>query len=116
MNAFKRLHGLILDVPGLDSTTAARGARPAGDRDRTMNRPHPRRGRRAPGRVGRARPTSRGLARLTEARSVNPQLNVPDVRQELVARVRREIQAGTYDTPEKLEAALDRLVARMGFD
>ncbi|HKB04385.1 MAG TPA: flagellar biosynthesis anti-sigma factor FlgM [Gemmataceae bacterium] len=33
----------------------------------------------------------------------------PDVRQELVARVRQEIRAGTYDTPEKFEAALDRL-------
>jgi hypothetical protein len=31
------------------------------------------------------------------------------VRQDLVARVRLEIQAGTYDTPEKLSAALDRL-------
>jgi hypothetical protein len=47
---------------------------------------------------------------------VNPQSNAPDVRQELVARVRREIQAGTYDTPEKLEAALDRLAARMDLD
>jgi len=33
----------------------------------------------------------------------------PDVRLELVARVRQEIRAGTYDTPEKLEAALDRM-------
>jgi len=116
VNAFKRLHGLILEPPGLDSTTAAGAPPDAGARDRTMNRPHPRRGRGAAGRIGRARPTPRGLARLTEARSVNPQLNAPDVRQELVARVRREIQAGTYDTPEKLEAALDRLVARMGLD
>jgi hypothetical protein len=35
----------------------------------------------------------------------------PEVRQELVARVRQEIRAGTYDTPEKLEAAVDRLAA-----
>ena len=39
-----------------------------------------------------------------------------DVRQDLVARVRQEIQAGTYDTPEKLEAALDRLAARLAAD
>src|SRR5262249_50690140 len=32
-----------------------------------------------------------------------------DVRHDLVARVRREIEAGTYDTPERLEAALRRL-------
>ena len=31
------------------------------------------------------------------------------VRLDLVARVRKEIAAGTYDTPEKWEAALDRL-------
>jgi hypothetical protein len=35
------------------------------------------------------------------------------VRQELIDRVRREISAGTYDTPEKWQAALDRLVKRI---
>jgi len=35
---------------------------------------------------------------------------VDEIRHELVARVRREIAAGTYDTPEKLEIALDRLL------
>jgi len=30
-------------------------------------------------------------------------------RPELVARVRQEIADGSYDTPEKLEAALERL-------
>ncbi len=34
-----------------------------------------------------------------------------DVRHELVARVRREIAAGTYDTPEKMEIALERMFA-----
>jgi hypothetical protein len=32
------------------------------------------------------------------------------IRTELVERVRREIAAGTYDTPEKWELALDRLL------
>jgi hypothetical protein len=32
------------------------------------------------------------------------------IRTELVERVRREIAAGAYDTPEKWEAALDRLL------
>jgi hypothetical protein len=36
-----------------------------------------------------------------------------DIRAALVARVRREIEAGTYDTPEKWEAALDRLLERL---
>jgi hypothetical protein len=35
------------------------------------------------------------------------------VRTELVERVRREIAAGTYDTPERWEAALDRLAERL---
>lgn len=36
----------------------------------------------------------------------------PTIRFELVARVRREIAAGTYDTPEKMEIALARLLER----
>ncbi len=32
---------------------------------------------------------------------------------DLVQRVRREIAAGVYDTPDKWEAALDRLFDRM---
>lgn len=35
---------------------------------------------------------------------------LPDVRQELVNRVRSEIEAGTYETPEKVDAAVDNLV------
>jgi len=37
----------------------------------------------------------------------------PAIRKDLVARVRREIQEGTYDTEEKWEAALDRMLDRM---
>lgn len=33
-----------------------------------------------------------------------------EIRSDLVARVRNEIAAGTYETPEKLDAALDRLL------
>jgi len=75
-----------------------------------MNRPNPRRGRGATGPAGRIRrvprPALPGPARLPERSRMTPE---PDVRQELVARVRQEIRAGTYDTPEKFEAALDRL-------
>jgi negative regulator of flagellin synthesis FlgM len=35
------------------------------------------------------------------------------IRKELVQRIRGEIAAGTYDTPEKWEAALDRLIDRL---
>ena len=35
------------------------------------------------------------------------------IRTDLVERVRAEIAAGTYDTPEKWQAALDRLLERL---
>ena len=35
------------------------------------------------------------------------------IRAELVERVRREIAEGTYDTPEKWDAALDKLSKRL---
>ncbi|MCB9846038.1 MAG: flagellar biosynthesis anti-sigma factor FlgM [Phycisphaeraceae bacterium] len=35
---------------------------------------------------------------------------VPEIRQELVDQTREAIERGDYDTPEKLEAALDRLI------
>ncbi|HXG11640.1 MAG TPA: hypothetical protein VNK04_17930 [Gemmataceae bacterium] len=37
----------------------------------------------------------------------------PPIRWDLVERIRREIAAGTYDTPEKWEAALQRLLDRL---
>ena len=37
-------------------------------------------------------------------------------RADLVARIRREIAAGTYDTEEKFEAALDRMLDRLAQD
>jgi negative regulator of flagellin synthesis FlgM len=37
-----------------------------------------------------------------------------EVRSDLVARVRGEIAAGTYETPEKLDAALERLLDQIG--
>ena len=40
----------------------------------------------------------------------------PFIRSELVERVRREIAAGTYDTPERWEAALDRLLEHLSED
>ncbi len=36
------------------------------------------------------------------------------LRTDLVARVRQEIAAGTYETPDKLDAALDRLLDQIG--
>ena len=40
--------------------------------------------------------------------------DVPDVRQDLVARVRSQIAGGTYDTPERMDVAVDRLLDEIG--
>lgn len=42
----------------------------------------------------------------------NDPANEP-IRTDLVARIRREIQQGRYDTPEKLEIALLRLLSEV---
>jgi len=38
------------------------------------------------------------------------------IRADLVARVRREIAEGTYDTPEKFAVALERLLNRLEWE
>lgn len=111
MNAHKRLHGLIVDLPGLDLNLSAQCA--AETRDRTMNRPAPRRGRSARRPARRISPRNHAVM---EGRRMNSPPIEQEVRQELVTRVRQEIQAGTYDTPEKFEAALDRLADRLDYN
>lgn len=39
---------------------------------------------------------------------------VPSVRQELVDRVRAQIESGVYESPEKIEAAIDAMVKELG--
>jgi hypothetical protein len=43
----------------------------------------------------------------------NPPRDESRVRTELVERVRREIADGSYDTPEKLAIALERMLNRL---
>jgi len=55
------------------------------------------------------------LGKRAEAVEVLPPKNkrgkkTAAIRHELVARVKKEIAAGTYDTPEKWEETLDRLL------
>ena len=45
--------------------------------------------------------------------SRQPRPRDPQIRHELVERVRREIAEGTYDTPEKMDIALERLLERL---
>jgi len=46
----------------------------------------------------------------TAAQMLAKLADLPDVRQDLVDRVRAEIESGDYETPEKLEAAIDGLI------
>lgn len=40
----------------------------------------------------------------------------PDLRQERLTRIKAEIENGTYDTDEKLEAALSKMFTSLGID
>jgi hypothetical protein len=60
-----------------------------------------------------ALPHLRGAAEVKPINENNPKPPDPPIRTDLVERIRREIAAGTYDTPEKLEAALDRMLRRL---
>ncbi len=44
------------------------------------------------------------------ARLLSRIAEVPEVRQDLVDRIKTEIELGTYETPEKLDAAIDALM------
>ena len=48
------------------------------------------------------------------ARLVEQVKQAPDIRQDRVDAIRQQIAAGTYETPEKLEIALDRLLDEIG--
>jgi hypothetical protein len=45
-----------------------------------------------------------------------PPRDPTQVRAQLVDRVRREIAEGTYDTPEKLQIALERMLHRLEWE
>ncbi|MHC4416468.1 MAG: flagellar biosynthesis anti-sigma factor FlgM [Planctomycetota bacterium] len=47
------------------------------------------------------------------ARLLDRLRQMPDVRIELVEKVRRTIAEGTYETPEKLESAVQQLLAEL---
>jgi hypothetical protein len=106
---------LAMGFPGLpDQARAARGVK------KRMPRPGYRWSRRRRAFV-KARPVRRTkpcpVTRLQEGQRLEPQvMDIPGIRHELVSRVRQEIRAGTYDTPAKLEAALERLLTRLADD
>ena len=52
---------------------------------------------------------------ISDAARVAARLNeVPDIRQDRVAEVRAAIADGTYETDEKLDLAIDRLLDEIG--
>jgi hypothetical protein len=57
-------------------------------------------------------PPCREPSTRKKAKERRPAADAP-IRTELVQRVRKEIADGTYDTPQKWEAALDRLLDRL---
>ncbi|WP_020472899.1 hypothetical protein [Zavarzinella formosa] len=86
--------------------------------DQPMNKPAPRRPRGASirNRVLRRTTLTNATDRTSqEGLNMNTQVMEPDIRADLVARVRREISEGLYDTPEKFEAALSRLSDNIRF-
>lgn len=64
--------------------------------------------------------TRRCWASPTEAASQpaagGPPTTGREIRIELVERIRREIAEATYDSPEKLEIALERMLNRMEWE
>jgi hypothetical protein len=59
-------------------------------------------------------PAAEPRAEASRLRPLSSNAPADEIRHDLVARVRREIAAGVYDTPEKWDAALERLSARLG--
>lgn len=63
-----------------------------------------------------SRPTPAGTDQLdiSEAAQLASQVHdLPDIRSDLVARVKGEIARGTYETPDKFHTAVDRLLDEM---
>ena len=50
----------------------------------------------------------------SEAAFVSQARDLPEIREERVAQIRAEIQSGKYETSEKLDIALERLLDEIG--
>lgn len=65
-------------------------------------------------RTARERPAGRAVDSASRSDTARDRYmvklrQVPEIRQDLVSRIRREIQSGMYDTSERIEAALDAM-------
>ncbi|MCR4411587.1 MAG: flagellar biosynthesis anti-sigma factor FlgM [Thermoguttaceae bacterium] len=61
-----------------------------------------------------ATPVQDELQLSSEAQLVDRIRDLPEIREDRVARIRAEIAAGTYETDEKLQIALGRLLDEIG--
>lgn len=60
---------------------------------------------------GHARPTQHDAVELSDrARLLSKLHELPDIRQGLVDRIKTEIELGTYESDEKIDAALEGLL------
>lgn len=48
------------------------------------------------------------------ARALSQAREIPEIRQDRVAEIRSQIEAGIYETDEKMEAAVERLLDEIG--
>jgi flagellar biosynthesis anti-sigma factor FlgM len=67
--------------------------------------------------AGAARPSSDVADTLeisSEAAAASRLADIPDIRHERVASIKAQIQAGTYETVDKLDGALDALLDEIG--
>jgi negative regulator of flagellin synthesis FlgM len=78
----------------------------------SIHGPHPTRG---PHTTQRVAPAGSDRLDISEAGQLASRLaDLPEIREELVARVRSQIESGTYETPERLNAAVGRLLDEIG--
>ena len=94
-----------MDVRGIGSVPGATPIRPAGQPSAAPS-------------AGVAKPQfPRDELQLSAAGKMLDQLSQnPDIRQERLAQIKAAIENGTYDTDEKLEAALSKMFNTMGVD
>ena len=64
-------------------------------------------------RATRSRPDAQSAEPPTSAIAPGPPFHVAQVRHDLIGRVRREIEAGTYESPAKIDAVVDALAAKI---
>ena len=61
-----------------------------------------------------AAPIQDELSRSDAAQMVDRVRQTPDIRQDRVASLRAQIANGSYETPDKLDVALNRLLDEIG--